>query len=313
MPRITARVAAGALLVVALPLSGCGSAPSAAPISATTTAPSASESTKVPASTQVPAPAIDVSGPLAAIEAEYGVRVGVSALSADGRAVAYRADERFGYASTLKVFAAGLLLGTTTPAERSATVTWTQDDLDTTGYSPVTAEHLLDGLTLEQLAEAAVRQSDNTALNLVLEAVGGPDALQQFLRSLGDDATVVSSYEPELNTVTEGSDANTTTPAAFTTSLQALLKDESVADTLLAWMSGNATGDALIRAGVPDGWVVADRSGGAGGIRNDIAVVTTPGGERILLSILTTKTDPDADYDDAVVAETARAVLGALQ
>lgn len=254
-----------------------------------------------------------MSAPLAAMEAEYGVRVGVSALAADGSAVEYRADERFGYASTLKVFAAGLLLATTTPAERSATVTWTQADLDAAGFSPATTEHLDDGLTLEQLAEAAVRQSDNTALNLVLEAVGGPDALQRFLRGLGDPTTVVTADEPELNTVTEGSDANTTTPAAFTAALEAQLQDEAVAGTLLTWMSGNATGDALIRAGAPAGWVVADKSGGAGGIRNDIAVVTRPDGERILLSILTTKTDPDADNDDAVVAETARAVLGGLQ
>jgi beta-lactamase class A len=293
------------VVAVALPLSACTAAEPAPTVTRSSTPAAAPSPT-------ASAPTIDVSAPLDAIEAEYGVRVGVSALAADGRAVEYRASERFGYASTIKVFAAGLLLATTTAEERAATVTWTQADLDTAGYSPATTEHLFDGLSLEQLAEAAVRQSDNTALNLVLEAVGGPDALQQFLRSLGDDATVVTSYEPELNTVTEGSDANTTTPASFTTALQALLKDEAVADTLLTWMSGNATGDALIRAGAPDGWVVADKSGGAGGIRNDIAVVTMPGGERILLSVLTAKTDPDADYDDAVVAETARAVLGAL-
>src|SRR5690625_6617540 len=44
-------------------------------------------------------------------------------------------------------------------------------------------------------------------------------------------------------------------------------------ELLIDWMSANATGDTLIRAGAPTDWVVADKSGGAGPLRNDIAVV----------------------------------------
>lgn len=77
-------------------------------------------------------------------------------------------------------------------------------------------------------------------------------------------------------------------------------------------MSGNATGDALIRAGAPADWTVLDKSGGVGPIRNDIAVVTPPGRAPILLTILTTRTDPAAPYDDALVAAVARLALAAL-
>jgi beta-lactamase class A len=77
-------------------------------------------------------------------------------------------------------------------------------------------------------------------------------------------------------------------------------------------MSGNATGDTLIRAGAPDGWVVADKSGGAGGIRNDVAVVTPPGRAPVVVTVFTTRNDPDARYDDALVARAAAIVLGAL-
>lgn len=42
-------------------------------------------------------------------------------------------------------------------------------------------------------------------------------------------------------------------------------------------MKGNATGDKLIRAGVPTDWVVGDKSGaGSYGTRNDIAIVWPP-------------------------------------
>ncbi|MCS5723933.1 class A beta-lactamase [Herbiconiux sp. CPCC 203407] len=309
MPRTRTRLIAAAVLTVALPLSACTTStpPSSEPTAATPSAPA--PSTAPPSK---PAPSIDVSGQLAMIEDRYGVTIGVSARTADGSAVEYRQNDRFGYASTIKVFAAAMLLKTTTPEDRAAVVTFTEADIDEAGYSPVTTEHLATGLTLEQLAEAAVRGSDNTAMNLVLKALGGPEALQQFLRTLGDDTTVVTSYEPDLNTVTPGDDNNTTTPAAFTTALQSLLADESIADTMLTWMRGNATGDRLIRAGAPTGWQVADKSGGAGGIRNDIAVVTRPDGEQLILAILTTTDDPAASYNDAVVEETARVVLGAI-
>jgi beta-lactamase class A len=311
MPRTRKHLIAAAVLALALPLAGCTSspAPSTEPSTATRSAPAP---TTASPTAPAPAPPIDVSEQLAALEDRYGVAIGVSARTAEGSVVEYRQSDRFGYASTIKVFAAAMLLKTTTPEERAAVVTFTQADIDAAGYSPVTTEHLSTGLTLDQLAEAAVRRSDNTALNLVLSAVGGPDALQQFLRTLGDDTTMVTSYEPDLNTATPGDDSNTTTPAAFTTALQSLLADESLADTILTWMTGNATGDRLIRAGAPAGWQVADKSGGAGGIRNDIAALTTPAGEQLTLTILTTTDDPAAPYDDAVVEETARVVLGAL-
>ena len=96
--------------------------------------------------------------------------------------------------------------------------------------------------------------------------------------------------EPDLNTVAPGSTANTTTAGAFTASLAAIRRDdfstESDRAILLDWMSGNATGDLLLRAVAPDGWVVADKSGGAGPIRNDIAGPDRTHATRIIGSAL---------------------------
>lgn len=297
------------------------------------TSPSAAASARPsPSPSAAPSPSAgapaDLVAGLAELETTYAARIGVSAIdTATGRTVAYRADERFGYASTLKVFAAYLLLQSTPPAERDTVVTWTQSDVDAAGYSPVTSGHVADGLTLARLAEAAVRQSDNTALNVLLAHLGGPQALDAALEALGDDTSAVVDVEPALNTLQPGDAANTTTPAAFTADLRAILHpaavpsagssaaappsalDASDRDTLLTWMSGNPTGDALIRAGAPTDWNVADKSGGAGPIRNDIAVVTPPGRAPLILTILTTKTDPAAPYDDALVSAVARLTL----
>ena len=307
--------------VLALALAGvtavAGCAAGGAPAGAGTSGASASVSASPSAaSTTDPAAQARVDAALAALEAEFDARVGVSAVdTGDGRSIGHRADERFLYASSLKALAAAALLDVTTADDLAERATWTAADVAAAGYSPVTELHVADGLSYAELAEAAVRKSDNTALNLVLDRVGGPAALDAWLTDLGDDETEVVDREPELNRPTAGSDANTTTPAAFTADLRAVAVGDALAADdraqLLDWMSGNATGDALVRAGAPDGWVVADKSGGAGGVRNDVAVVTPPGREPIVLSVLTARND--ADYDDALVARAAAAVLAEFE
>ncbi|MFJ4076324.1 class A beta-lactamase [Curtobacterium sp. NPDC089991] len=304
--------------VAVLVLAGCSGGPTA---SATSSARSTSTPTSAPATTPPPrtdaATTATVRRALAGLEREYDATVGVVATdTVTGETVAYNSDRRFGYASTIKAFAAAQFLRSVPADARNEVVRWTAADVAAAGYSPVTEQHVADGLSYEQLAEAAVRMSDNTALNLVLTRIGGPSGLDAALTELGDTTTEVVHGEPDLNTIEPGSTEDTTTPAAFTAALTTVLDGSTLdrADTalLVDWMGGNATGDALIRAGAPDGWVVVDKSGGAGPIRNDVARVTPPGGDPIVLSVLTTRNDPDAAYDDALVARSASAVLGAF-
>lgn len=273
--------------------------------------------TPTPVATKSPQ-AGDLSVPLRRLETEFDATVGMSAIdTASGRELAYNADVRFRYTSTLKVLAAAEMLHDVPPAGRKRIVTWSQADVKAAGYSPVTAKHVRTGLSLAQLAEAAVRSSDNTAMNLVLARIGGPAGLDAGLAELGDSASDVVDGEPELNVVKPGGTHNTSTPAAFTHDLVALFSGTYLPardkDLLLDWMSGNATGDSLIRAGAPDAWVVADKSGGAGGTRNDVAVVTPAGRKPIVITVFTTRNDPGATYDDALVAAAARVILENLE
>ena len=79
------------------------------------------------------------------------------------------------------------------------------------------------------------------------------------------------------------------------------------------WLQGNTTGDELIRAGVPEGWLVGDKTGSGGyGTRNDIAVVTPPGRPPIVLAVLSDKGRVDAESDPALIAEATRVALAEL-
>lgn len=259
----------------------------------------------------------DLDETFATIESEYDARVGVYAIdTGSDQTIDYRSEERFAFASTYKALAAALVLKQNSMEELEEVITYTENDL--VSYSPITEKHVDTGMTLAELSEAAVRTSDNTAGNLLFEELGSPEQFQQSLREIGDDVTQSDRYETALNEFTPGNTRDTSTPAALATSLQGFAVGDLLTDDkrelLLDWMQGNATGDTLIRAGAPEGWTVADKSGaGRYGTRNDIAVVWPPDREPIILAIMTRHDTEDAEYDDALIAEVAEATLNALK
>lgn len=252
------------------------------------------------------------------LEKEFDARLGIYAIDTEtNQTVAYHSDERFAYASTFKVLAAAAILQTASMDDLEKIITYTEEDLVT--YSPVTENHVDDGMKLKEIMEAAIRYSDNTAGNLLLAELGGSDGLEERLREIDDETIEADRMEPELNEAAPGDTKDTSTPKALAKSLQTyVLSDllpEKKRDLLIDWMTGNEAGDTLIRAGVPEGWEVIDKSGAGGyGTRNDIAVVWPPDRQApIVISILSSRDTEDADFDDAVIAKAARGVIEQMQ
>ncbi|WP_433281009.1 class A beta-lactamase [Pseudonocardia xinjiangensis] len=252
----------------------------------------------------------------AQLERDFDARLGVFALdTGSGRTLAFRADERFAFASTFKAMAAAAVLDRTSPTELDRVVHYGTADL--VHYSPVTEQHVDTGMSLRDLCDAAVRYSDNTAANLLLHDLGGPAGLDAALAGIGDNVTDVARYEPELSDTAPGDERDTSTPRAFATDLQAYALGDALSDDdraqLVGWLRGNTTGDALIRAGVPDGWVVGDKTGdGTYGTRNDIAVLWPPDRAPLVLAVMSDRAAQDAEHDDALIAKAAEVAAGAL-
>ncbi|XBP95653.1 class A beta-lactamase [Micromonospora sp. CCTCC AA 2012012] len=258
-------------------------------------------------------PAPDSGHAFRQLEERFDARLGVYAIdTGSGRTMGYRADERFAYASTFKALAAAEVLDETTDAELDRVVRYSADDLVT--YSPVTEQHVATGMSLRAIADAAVRYSDNTAGNLMLRQLGGPQKFEKELREIGDKVTDPARYETALNEARPGDRRDTSTPRALAQDLRAYAVGDALepADraTLNGWLRGNTTGGELIRAGVPDGWVVGDKTGAGGyGTRNDIAVIWPPDRAPIVLAVLSSRDEKDAGYDNALIAEATKAVL----
>lgn len=251
------------------------------------------------------------------LEREFEARLGVYAIdTGTGREVAHRDGERFAHASTFKALAAGAVLRTYTLRGLDRVVTYSRDDL--VPHSEVTEKHVDRGMTLGALCEAALRHGDNTAANLLLAQLGGPQGLNAVLRELGDDTTRTDRRETELNQWSPGATRDTSTPRALAEDLRAFVlgdalgKDERA--QLATWLRSSTTGTTLIKAGVPEGWTVGGRAGaGSGyGVRNDIAVVWPPDGAPLVMAIMSNSTEKHAPYDDRLIARAASAVAEAL-
>ena len=248
----------------------------------------------------------------AALEQQHDARLGVFAVdTGDGRTVEHRAGERFAYASSFKALLVAAVLERSDDLDRAVAY----GPQDVLAYSPVTRRRT--SLTLRELSAAAVQVSDNTAANLLLRELGGPAGLQEALRSAGDTTTRVDRVEPDLNEAVPGDPRDTTTPRALATTLRTYLLDgrldQADRDLLEQWLRESTTGGTLVRAGVPDGWVVGGKSGSGGyGTRNDVAVVRPPGRAPIVLAVMTSRQEQGAPQVDALVADATRAVVAAL-
>lgn len=244
------------------------------------------------------------------LESRLGARIGMAVIDDHtGRAWNHRAGERFALTSTFKALAAAALLARVDRGEErlDRRVVFAASDLVT--YSPATEKRVGEpGMTLAEIAEAAVTLSDNTAGNLLLKAIGGPAGLTTFQRSLGDDVTRLDRWETDLNEATPGDPRDTTTPSAMVHSLRELMVGRALSpasrEQLTAWMVGDRVGDALLRAGLPKDWRIADKTGAGGnGARGIVAVVWPPNRKPATVAIYIAETRATMAERNAAIAE----------
>lgn len=261
----------------------------------------------------------DVTAGLRALEEQHTARVGVFAHHlGTKKTVVHRADELFPMCSVFKTLAAAAVLR---DLDRHGEILYKvvhYTEADLVDGSDQTRAHLADGMTVEQLADVAIRYSDNGAGNLILRELGGPTAVTRFARSLGDRVTRLDRWETELNSAEPDRITDTTSPRAIAGLYGRLVLGDALRrpdrDRLTAWLLNNTTSAARFRAGLPATWTIADKTGsGDYGTANDVGIAWTEAGDPVVLAILTTKPAlPDAPYDNELVADTAKLVAEAI-
>jgi len=253
---------------------------------------------------------------LASLERDLGGRIGLAAVdTGSGRRLAWRADERFAMCSTFKfLLAAAVLRRVDAGVERLDRVV-RYGPADLLEYAPTARAHVAEGgLSVAALCEAAVELSDNTAANLLLASIGGPRAVTRFAASLGDRHTRLDRNEPSLNTALPGDPRDTTTPDAMAGDLRAVLLGRALTpasrERLTGWMKQTSTGLNRIRAGLPAGWTMADKTGsGARGSTNTIGLVWPPGRPPIAVALYCVGSPKPRTDIEAAHAEVGRLLV----
>jgi len=207
-------------------------------------------------------------------------------------------------------------------------------------------------LTVGELLDEMMVASDNSAVDLLIRRLGGTKAVRDGLAALGLSGIAVDATElemllrfrgipaspadlrmtpEELKTKTgqvpaaarkkaaarfEQEPLDAATPEALTRLLVRLEKKELLSsastERLLSAMRRCATGDRRIRAGVPSGSEVFDKTGTIGRCVNDVALVRLPGGPTLALSVLLRSSTLGEADRDAVIAKVARAAAAAF-
>jgi beta-lactamase class A len=186
----------------------------------------------------------------------------------------------------------------------------------TAGGRPVTA-------TIGRLLAYMVSESDNTATDALLRAVGGPAVVEDRMRALGIGAIDVSRYEAEMFAEARGSSGpdptdlrNTATPAALAELLALVHEGEGLTaesrQLLLHLLTATSVGPARIKGLLPPGGAVAHKTGTFGPVTNDVGIVTLPDGTHLAIAVLVRAPGTSLVAREQTVALIARAAYEAF-
>lgn len=232
-----------------------------------------------------------------------GWKVGLSILYSDNSSVSINGDQRFPLDSTVKSIACANVLAKVDAKKISLNHSMIVTEKNIVTYSPVAKNYINKPFTLEKACEAANEYSDNTGANFAILSGGGPEGLTAFMRSIGD---TVTRYEPELTINPVDDLRDTTTPNTMSLSIKNILTGDVLSnaskDQLKKWMINNKVADNMLRASLPKGWEIADRSGASDyGIRGIASMVWSNNHEPVFISIYVRKGDSSLDERSEVI------------
>jgi beta-lactamase class A len=249
---------------------------------------------------------------LAALAQQFDGVIGVAAVDIDtGRHFELRADEPFPMASVFKLPIALTVIDKKLPLDERITIT---PDQFSRGWSPIAAAGKTVTLTVRELLDSAVAQSDNTACDVLLRRAGGPAVVTSHMRELGITGLRVDRPENDIGTfavahpLEYASDPrDTSTPAAMVKLLAIIHRR---ANPLLLGMMLRSVNTHRIAAGVPAKAIVKHKSGTMPGTLNDVAIVTSYDAEHHILMAIFTKGSrmKDEAPREKIVADIARQI-----
>lgn len=278
---------------------------------------------------------------------ELAGEVGFAAtISGADTVISLNGDEPFPMASTFKVAIAVAVLTRVDKGElRLDQLVDITPDMYVIGSNVLAQNFVHPGLKLSvaNLIEIMIIESDNSATDIMIKLAGGPAAVTKNLRDIGingqridrNTAEIIRDFaklpgpatvavadeaakaDPDfesradsINLDFEKDPRDQSTPKAMLDLLLAIDNGTALSaesrDFLIGSMSRTRTGKDRLKGMLPEGTPVEHKTGTVGGVANDVGYVTFPDGRRMVIAVFTkSSTTPAADQERAI-AETAR-------
>lgn len=206
------------------------------------------------------------------------------------------------------------------------TIHVTASDLLPNTWSPLREAHPAGNvnLTLDSILAATVSLSDNNGCDILLWQLGGPLAVDRYLRRLNIEGMAIVATEEEMHRDDSAQYRNFSTPMAMARLLQKFSKGEVLTKELQAYvwslMVETPTGAKRLRGSLPAGTIVAHKTGSSGvnaaGIAaatNDAGVIVMPDGRRVAVVVFVSDSRSSELQREGVIAEIALRVWKAYR
>jgi beta-lactamase class A len=251
--------------------------------------------------------------------------VGVSVMSVeDGDTLSYNGKARLVLHSVMKfpIALTVLHLVDTGKLKLDQVVHIKKRDLDKKTYSPLRDKYPNGDIDvpLSELLSYMVSLSDNNACDILLKVIDGPKTVQDYLLRLGIKGIAVRASEADMASSWELQYTNWAKPVEMTMLLdqfyQRKLMSKTYTDFLYKIMTDTSTGTKRIKGLLPQGTVVAHKTGtsptnaeGLSPATNDVGIITLPNGKHIILSVFVCNSTNDEATREGTIAKIAKAVF----
>lgn len=302
--------------------------------------------TRAPAADAAPAGQDAVLAEIRRLAPASGGELGVAArLLERGPTLAVNGDERFPMASTFKVAVAATVLAAVDEHRLTLDRMITVDPASYVDSDIIASRLVHPGVSLSvwNLLELMLTESDNTATDNMVATAGGPAAVTAWLRSHGiagqrvdrDTAGLLRDFfhlpagpfqaalaaglkaHPEIgdldtkpNPSFDDDARDTSTPLAMLDLLTRIFRGEALSKSstsvIVDIMGRCRTGTARLRGLLPEGTAVAHKTGTIGGTVNDVGVITLPDGRHVVIAVFIKKSTLPIEARERVIAEVAR-------
>lgn len=194
-----------------------------------------------------------------------------------------------------------------------------KEDLLPNTWSPL-KEKYPDGnvdITLDELLAVTISLSDNNGCDILFRLIGGTDKVNKYIHELGISDIAITATEAEMHEDWDVQYRNWCSPVAMTQLLYKFFNDsilsEKSREFLYTVMVKTTTCPGRLKGLLPEGAIVAHKTGSSGenenglaAATNDVGIITLPNGKYLFITVFVSDSMADEKTRDKIIAEISK-------